>query len=147
MSKINKNLEQFLESIGLSEEGQKVYTTLLALADAKASLIARKSGIKRTTVYQILEKLKGLGLISSYRSRSKLHFFAESPTKIRDLLEDKLKLFEGILPVLRAPQELSRLVPIARVTEGAEGIKNLFIESLDNKEKAVYTMGSSLKLK
>ena len=52
-----------LINMGLSENESDVYLTALSLGPCKVSDIARNSGIKRTTVYSVMEALKKIGLI------------------------------------------------------------------------------------
>jgi sugar-specific transcriptional regulator TrmB len=47
-----------LQEYGLSEKEAKVYLTILELGTNIASTIARRSEIKRVTVYTILDDLK-----------------------------------------------------------------------------------------
>ena len=56
-----------LQDAGLSETEAKIYLAALELGQTSVSRIARKSGIKRTTIYLSLENLmeKGLRLVKS----------------------------------------------------------------------------------
>lgn len=141
-----EELEKFLESLGLSREDQRVYFALISLADAPVSLIAQKSTTKRTTAYQILEKLERLGLASSYKSKGALRFYAESPTKLKGFFEERLATLNKLLPKLLELKEKTRLVPFVRKFEGQMGIRSIFEEALTTKEKVIYTIGSSPKL-
>lgn len=141
-------LEPFLESLGLDKNDQKVYLAIYALADAPASLIAQKAGVKRTTAYTILEKLKKMGLVSSYRTKSSIRYFAENPNKIRQFLEERITTFnERVLPELRALGEIPRSTPRIRVFEGEKGLQSILNEALECEEKIIYSMGSYKKYK
>jgi len=58
-------LNKELEKIGLSKKEAKVYLACLELSEATIGQISKKSGVKRTTVYDIVESLKEKSLISS----------------------------------------------------------------------------------
>ncbi len=139
-------LESFLESVGINKEDQKIYFALLALADAQVSLIAKKSGANRTTVYQVLERLKQMGLASSYKSKNMMHYYAESPNKLKSTMEERLASANKILPQLLKLKETSRTVPFVRKFEGQGGARSIFEEALTAKGKIIYTIGSSKKL-
>lgn len=53
-----------LNKFGLSEKEAKAYICCLELGDSLASEISSKSNLPRTLVYDILERLIDLGLIS-----------------------------------------------------------------------------------
>lgn len=141
-----EELKSFLESIGINQEEQKVYFVLLALADAPVSLIAQKSGVKRTTAYQILERLKQMGLASEYKSKGLIRYYAESPTKLKSSFEERLASINKLLPKLLELKEKTRIIPFVRKFEGKDGIRSIFEEALSTKEKIIYTIGSSQKL-
>lgn len=143
------SIQKFFNSIGLNEKTQKVYMTLLKLADAPANDIARKSGIERTTTYHQLEYLIKLGLISSYRHKNIRRFVAENPNKIKGMLEGKIALFEKYLPDIENIFRGSggdKFIKL-RLFEGKEGVQQISEEELGCKEKMVRSIGSSQDLR
>lgn len=134
---------RLLQPLGFDEKTEKIYRTLLALADAPVSKIAKGAGLKRTSVYHILENLVAMGIVSSYTSRGTRHYFAESPRKIKSFFEQKMILAERLLPLLREDIDEGRRRTNIRVFEGREGVKSISEESLEVKEKAVLSLGSS----
>lgn len=134
-------IAKFLESIGLDEKNQKVYLALLKLADAPVSLVAKKSGLPRTTAYHQLGKLIKLGLVSSYRHQSVKRFVAENPNKIKGVLESKLVQLEKYLPELQDIGFEKRQKTSLRLFEGVEGRKQMIEEELNCKEKLVRSIG------
>ena len=52
------NIIKNLQSLGFSEKESKVYFTLLKIGPSTAYKIAKQSGLKRPTVYIILEELR-----------------------------------------------------------------------------------------
>jgi len=130
----------------LDRKTESVYRSLLSLADAPASQIARRSGIKRTSVYHILENLSLMGLVSSYQERGTRRFVAEHPSKLKTFFERQLILAERIIPDLEKEIAKSRLQPTVRLFEGKEAVKSMMEEALGTKEKTILSIGSSRKL-
>lgn len=135
-------LEKFLKNLGLEEKDQKVYIALLKLGDASVSRIAREARTKRTTTYHILENLKEKGLISSYIEKGTKRFVAESPNKLKDVLEGQLSALEKYLPQLQSFYNLAKARAEIKFFEGEEGAKQISEDVLASKEKIIYSMGS-----
>lgn len=134
---------RILQPLGFDEKTEKVYRAFLSLADAPVSKIAKEAGLKRTSAYHILENLVSMGIASSYASRGTRRYFAESPRKIKSFFEQKMILAERLLPLLQEDIDEDRRKTIVRIFEGREGIKSISEESLESKEKIVWSLGSS----
>lgn len=126
-----------LEKLGLSEKEAKVYLAALELAEDSVQNIAKKAGVNRATTYVILEKLMGLGLVSSYEKNpstplrtGKTVFVAQDPKELVNLLEGERRDIESRekelktnLNQLNAIFNQNRAKPIVRFFEGAEGLE------------------------
>lgn len=92
-----------LKEAGLTEGEIKVYVALLEIGLSTSGPIIEKSGIARSIIYQILEKLMQKGLVSQI-TKEKTHFYqAAQPTKILDYIEErknKLELNKNIVEKL-----------------------------------------------
>ncbi|MEA3323081.1 MAG: helix-turn-helix domain-containing protein [Patescibacteria group bacterium] len=113
-------------------EGKKadVYLAVLELGGAGVSDIARKSGTKRTTVYDILVDLQKSGLLHKTIKGKKRLFVAEDPEKLQIQLEKKRALLEGVLPELRSLHNVKGGKPKIRFYEGKEGILEIYNDTL-----------------
>lgn len=127
--------------MGLDEKSQKVYLALLRLGDAPATIIAKKAEVERTTAHHHLEHLIRLGLASSYRERHIKRFVAESPTKLKGVLESKMALVNKYLPLLQGITRSERKTSL-RLFEGEEGMRQIIEEELGCREKVVRSIGS-----
>ena len=134
-------LSKFLSLMGLDEKSQKVYLALLKLADASASIVAKKTGLERTTTHHHLEHLVKLGLISTYRHKNTKRFVAENPNKIKGIFEGKISLLEKYLPELQKFSFEKEMVGL-RLFEGIEGMRQIIEEELNCQEKTVRSIGS-----
>lgn len=140
-------LEKFLKNLGLKEKDQKVYLALLKLGDATCSRVARVARIKRTTTYHVLENLKEKGLISAYTEKGVKRFVAESPGKLKDVLEGQLFALEKYLPSLQSFYNLAKLKTEIKFFEGEEGAKQISEDVLSSKEKMIFSLGSIKNVK
>ena len=136
---------RLLDSLGFDAKTEKVYRSLLALADAPVSAIAKKAGLKRTSVYYVLENLMEYGLASSYTSRGTKRYFAENPNKLKSFFEEKMILASRLIPILQKETAGGRGKVKIRYFEGASGLKSISESALDIKEKLMLSIGSTQK--
>ncbi|MFA6214849.1 MAG: helix-turn-helix domain-containing protein [Candidatus Micrarchaeia archaeon] len=94
---------------GLTEGESKVYLALLELGASTTGPIVEKSGVSRSIIYQLLERLAQKGLVSHIVKDKTKHFQAADPSRIRDFLEEEERKFsenrknvEALLPKLYA---------------------------------------------
>ena len=120
-----------LQEAGLNDKEAQVYLSLLELGETSIQRISEKSGIKRTTLYHIIDDLKNKALIGTTIKKSKKYFFAEDPRLIGKQMEERRKKFENILPELLSISNLIDNKPKIRYFEGAEGIKEVFRDTLN----------------
>ncbi|MDD9953584.1 MAG: hypothetical protein OXR66_04560 [Candidatus Woesearchaeota archaeon] len=101
-----------LKNAGLTEGETKVYLALLELGSSTTGPIIEKSGIARSIVYQILEKLMQKGIVSYITKEKTKYYQAAEPHKIleyiderKERLEKNRKEVETLLPQLMLLQE------------------------------------------
>lgn len=120
-----------------------MYLTVLKLGSLSAQNIASETGIKRTTVYLVLEKLKEIGLAGEIIEKNKKMFFAEKPEKLLKIAEKKKGEIEKeeerikeILPqlerILGGKEKASKKE--IRHYQGLEGIWNIAEDMLKTRK-------------
>ena len=129
------NINEQLVEYGLSEREALVYTFLLGRIEAPAFKIAKGTGIPRATVYLTLEELKRKGLVSSSRKNNIAYFLAESPNRLKKIVQEKLSLTELLIPQLRSLVDSDRFSPAMKIYEGKKGLKIVFDDMLETIEQ------------
>ncbi|MEK6927151.1 MAG: helix-turn-helix domain-containing protein [Nanoarchaeota archaeon] len=140
-------MEQELMKLGLGEKEAGVYLVCLKVGEATANRIAELSHLPRSTTYDILEKLKNLGLISTYVKESKTCFISNSPESLKAMLDEKRDIFNKVLPELKKVQNQIADKPYAEVFQGKNAILKIFDEILENARnlKVIGSMGNALE--
>lgn len=102
-----------LKEAGLTEGEIKVYLALLELGSSTTGPIIEKSGIARSIIYQILEKLMQKGLVSYITKDKTKYFQAAQPQKILEYIDEREKQLqenkkkvEQMLPELLLHQKM-----------------------------------------
>ncbi len=124
-----------LEAFGLTEKESRVYLALLELGEATIGAIAKKSAIKRTTLYDVVENLKKSGLVGSVKKGKKSLYFAEDPRTLEGKLEEKRESLQKMLPELLSIANFLDNKPKIRFYEGKEGIKEVYKDTLKHKDQ------------
>ena len=130
-------LQKDLQKIGLDEKEARLYLALLELGESNIQQIAKKSGIKRTTVYDVIESLKEKGLLGLTIKKKKIIYFAESPKKLEENLDDKKRALQKIIPELLSIANLMEKKPKIRFYEGENGLKEAFKDILNYPDQEV----------
>ncbi len=126
-----KDLKEILAEYGLSDKESSVYLAMLELGPASVQDIAKKSGVNRATTYVLIESLKRRGLMSTFEKGKKTMFVAESPDRLKRLIEKEMsvikdkeqRLQEALPSFLALYNSSAQDKPIVKYFEGNEGVK------------------------
>jgi predicted transcriptional regulator len=118
-----------LEKLGLTPGEIKAYLALLKLGPSSTGAIAKKSGVSRSKLYAILDKLEKKGLASHVERRGVINFQAVEPSKIKDYIYEKEnelkrleKEFDNFLPELQSYYEEKSKIQNVTVYQGFKGL-------------------------
>ncbi|MFH1053867.1 MAG: helix-turn-helix domain-containing protein [Candidatus Woesearchaeota archaeon] len=123
-----------LENIGLSSNESKVYMALLELGSSLAGKITERSKVNRRTVYDVLESLINKGLVSYIIEANRKVFEAADPTRILELIKEKEKEIQDVMPELIAKKMSSLKKQEAAIYRGRKGIRTIYDDILKHKE-------------
>jgi len=128
-------LIQNLKQLGLEEKEAEVYLAALELGPASIQSITKKSGVKRSTVYEMLKNLKTKGLVAETTKGKRKLIVASEPEKLKRDMANRERLLNQILPDLNSISNISGLKPKITFYEGREGLREIYRLSLQNKVK------------
>ena len=127
---MNNKLINTLKDIGLTEKEAIVYLASLSLGPGNVAQIAQSSGIKRTTVYSVLELLKQKGLIRMDLKGWKTLFVAENPEKLELIVDQMRSEVRKTLPEFASVYNLHSSGAFIKYYEGLESVKGVYNELL-----------------
>lgn len=133
-----------LQQFGFSDKEAKVYLALLEIGSAVASDIAKKSDIKRSTVYIILDTLAQRGLVSVTERQGVTLYNSTPPERLIQHLKSMANRYSGfadtakeLLPELKSfgsPSIDTASTPKVKLFEGNEGVKTVYEDILTSLE-------------
>lgn len=124
-----------ITDLGLSQKESQVYLAAVTSGPTNIKNLSRLSGVNRTTIYPIFERLKSLGLMSLDLRGFKKFYVAESPQRLKSILETKQQKFFGVIDQLQAMYTLQPGDTQIKSYEGLAAIKSVY-ESLLTEVKA-----------
>lgn len=126
----SQRLLSALAAAGLGDHEARVYHAALSAGPATALKLSRASGVKRTTVYTVIEALKRKGLmIEEIRGFRRL-FAAEHPRRLSGLLEQRRSTFEQLLPEFAALYNFRESEGGIKFYEGLDAVKGVYEDLL-----------------
>jgi sugar-specific transcriptional regulator TrmB len=132
-------VDDVLTKIGLTQGEVKVYRALLSLGESTVGGLGKSSGVSKSKLYDVLDRLIGKGLVGSIVKDGVRHFSANDPKMILDYLSKKqlelaktVKEAEAALPEFEKSRNLYSPKRIAEVFQGYRGIKAIREELLSS---------------
>ncbi|MBU0545679.1 hypothetical protein KKA13_00280 [Patescibacteria group bacterium] len=126
-----------LENLGLNEKEIKVYIACLELGSGTIQKISTKSGVKRTSIYNFIDELKGRGLVSEMKQDGHTIFVAQDPSILRQRALDKeaeakdyARKIEQALPALMSIFNLPGHKPKVYYFQGVDGLKQVYEDTI-----------------
>jgi len=132
-----------LESAGLTQNESKLYKLLLRLSKANTTELAKKSGVHRRSVYDVLMRLADKGLVSYMIEENVKVYFANNPSKLSELIDEKKKEVDKGMPELVKTFNENSKKKSTQFFVGKEGIRSILEDQLNEKE--VLVLGGSVK--
>jgi sugar-specific transcriptional regulator TrmB len=132
------SLEENLKLIGLEEKEASIYLAALELGQTNIQNLTRKSGIKRSTVYEIIKKLEKKELISESLKGKRKIYIAAAPEKLKKSIKEKEELLNNILPELKSLNNTSTVKPKITYHEGRTGLRQIHNLSLKTTKKEAF---------
>lgn len=115
-----------LRNLGLSEREGRIYLALLEHGSTTIAGIARSSGLHRPIIYRVLPALQERGLVSVSPKGKQRRYVAESPEKLKALVDNLSASFVAALPDLQRAYATSCTRPIVKFLEGRKGLQAVY---------------------
>jgi len=138
-----------LEDIGLSKAEIAVYCALLKTGQTATGDLTKETGLRKSTIYNSLDRLSDKGLVSHVIKNSVKFFEATDPERILDFIaEKKRKLDEeeewlkGTIPQIRSESGAGKPKAEAHVLPGVEGFKTMRRDVLKHSKGDLLLIGA-----
>ncbi|MAG60882.1 hypothetical protein CL619_03795 [archaeon] len=130
-----------LKESGLTDGEIKTYLALLELGSSTVGPILERSGITRSIIYRILEKLSKKGLVSYITKEKTKYYQASQPDKLLDYIDSRekelqknKKQVEKLIPELILKQSMAKKSE-ASLYEGFKGLMTAYDKRYEKLKK------------
>ena len=138
MSKFKSFLEnkeaELVQTLGLSEDELAVYLAALELGQANVQEISRKSGVKRTSIYNFIDSLKERQFLSEIKKGKRRLYSGANPSFLLQLERSRVASLEQVIPSLLAINNKAGSKPKVTYHEGVEGMQEIYNQMLHDKQ-------------
>lgn len=135
---------KIIQRAGLTETEAKIYLVLLNLGKSLAGTIAKKAGIHRRTVYDVLDRLVEKGLVGYIKENKKRYYSITEPERLLDVVKENETELQKVVPYLQKINQEIRSKEETLFFKGKEGLKSIFEDQL-RECKEILVIGGSLK--
>jgi HTH-type transcriptional regulator, sugar sensing transcriptional regulator len=135
MTTESMQIKETLEQIGLEGKKADVYLACLEMGGATAYLIAKKTGLKRPTTYDIINQLMKDGLVHKAIKGKVKYYSPSDPEVLLVKAREKEEKIKGIMHGLQNLYNSPKTKPFIRYFEGKEGIREMYEDSLRSLKK------------
>lgn len=132
-----------LKQIGLEEKQAKIYLACLELGETAIKDIAKKSGVKRTSIYDVIDEMIDSGLIKVTTKQKKKRFVSSEPEELQTIIKKREALLNQIMPQLSLINNSGSLKPKVWFYEGVNGLKKVYDDTLIKHNSTIYQWASS----
>ena len=126
-----------LKQTGFSEKEAKIYLALLELGQADVTEIAKKSELKRSIVYVLVEGLMEKNYVTQLPNRKINTYQAIDPGVILTQVKATTKNLSEMLPYLRSLQNKTEKRPRIHFIDNKEGIFKVY-EDMYNYDEQIF---------
>ncbi len=123
---MNTQLAKLLVDLGLNQKEARIYLAALELEEASVQEIAKKSGVKRTNVYYILDDLKEKGFMFELKSSKRTLFKAESPEEILSNFKKRIENLNSNINLFKSVISKNKTKPKVYFFDGKEGFVRIW---------------------
>lgn len=127
--------------LGFALNEAKVYLALIKLGSGAVSDITKESGVHRVNVYEILDKLRNKGLVSSLKKGAKVVYSVGDPNNILRFVQQKEDIAKNLVPELTGLYNIKKQQEDVFYFTGPDGVITAYNMMLDEKAPVIYGMG------
>jgi len=132
------NIIDTLTDLGLTPREAQVYTALLEIGQGTPVTVAKKTGLKRTTIYLDLESLRRKQLVGLMPKGKKQVYSPDPPSRLVQRAQQQEQAIRELLPYLRALENKGGPKPLIRYYDDPKDIERVWVQETFNAKENLY---------
>ena len=136
-----------LEKIGLPDSQGKIYLSLLQKGPQFLQEISKNTGIKRTSLYLVIDQMTEKDLIAMEISRKRKKYYIKNPKILLSRIKDQYYLLDALMPQLESAFEQKSAGNKIRFYDTATGLKETLkeITTLNSEKDELLTIEGDIR--
>lgn len=119
-----------LRGLNITQLQAKVYFAALELGQSNIQDLSRKSGVKRTSIYNFIQDLKERGLLLETTKKNRRLYSAMHPEQLLEMEKARIAELQHAIPELLAIHNGAKNKPRVTFYEGVQGIEEVYADML-----------------
>ena len=132
---MDQKIIHLVRNLGLSDKAAKVYLACLELGEATVATLGKRSGVKRTSIYYVLEELREFGALLETKRNKKVFYVPEDPHALLAISREKIMETEKFLPLILEKKNATYNKPRLYFLYGPQGFKHIWDMIFESKSK------------
>jgi len=121
-----------LELFGMNQNEIKIYLAVLEFGQATAQQLAKRTGIIRQTVYNIIDSLKEKSLVSETVISGVNNYSASNPDIFLKIEDERKSALNEVIPKLKESFSISKRMPKVQAFFGMKSIDKIYTDTLSS---------------
>lgn len=139
-------MKEELQKLGMTKSEALVFELLVKYGSISGSQLAKKSGLDRSTTYNLLASLNAKGFVS-YLVKDGLKIYQISnPSNLRKFVEETAQIAESVIKQINETKQKLPSDSFVEVYEGKNAPKIMYHHYLSAKNQNFYTYGGYGKM-
>ena len=139
-------MKEELQKLGMTKSEALIFELLVKYGNISGSQLAKKSGIDRSTTYNLLASLNSKGFVS-YLVKDGLKIYQISnPSNLRKFVEETAQIAESVIKQINETKQKSSSDSFVEIYEGKNAPKIMYHHYLSGKNQDFYTYGGYGKM-
>lgn len=139
-------MREELQKLGMTKSEAIVFELLVKYGSISGSQLAKKSGIDRSTTYNLLASLNAKGFVSYVIQNTLKVYQISNPENLRKFAEETAQIAESVIKQINETEQKTPSNSFIEVYEGKMAPKIMYHHYLSGKNQEFYTYGGYGKM-
>ena len=139
-------MKEELQKLGMTKSEAILFELLIKYGSISGSQLAKKSGIDRTTTYNLLSSLNTKGYVSYLIKDGLKKYQISNPSNLKKFAEETVQIAESIIKQINETKQKVNSDSSVEIYEGKNAPKVMYHHYISEKNQEFYTYGGYGKM-
>src|SRR3989344_320940 len=135
-----------LQKLGMTKSEATIFELLVKYGEISGSKLSKKSGIDRSTTYNLLSSLNAKGFVSYSIKDGLKNYKISNPENLKKFVDEKAEIAESVIEEIKNTQQKTHSEDFVEIYEGKNAPRIMYGHYLSQKNQKFYTYGGYGKM-